>query len=49
MSEKEKAAAQELINSYKALPDEGKDKVRTYIAGIRDGLNIRTEKDERGN
>lgn len=46
MSEKEKQAVKELLDSMNAVPADGQDFVRGYLKGRIDGLEKKTEKEE---
>lgn len=46
MSEKEKQAANELIDSLKQIPPDGADYVRGYLQGRLDGIKAEKKEDK---
>ena len=46
MSEKEKQAAKELIDSLKQIPPDGADYVRGYLQGRLDGIKAEKKEDK---
>ena len=49
MSEKEKQAAKELIDSLKQIPPDGADYVRGYPHGRLDGITPQKKEEKEGN